>query len=227
MIDDDEPKNLENNHHHHQSEPDFAQISARAVLENLHLVFGETLDLDEIPRGTTGAQILGWVCKINADLRNGGKIHNPLGLLRARLSSGKHRRILHLDLLPVEFLQALGLAQVYGAYSEKAVEVALEEAREESQQAEKQAELLERYFERLQASVPAGERERWREYRARLQENLSRAAWDTWCKDAVLILWDGRPHIAARNDYAARWMSSHLEDIPFPVISQDSVAGRL
>lgn len=221
--DDDELINQKKNQHH-QSEPGFEKISARKILENLPLVFGGTLDSDEIPPGITGAQILGWVCKINADIRHGGKIYNPIGLLRTRLASGKSRRILHLDLLPGSFLGAIGLEVVesYGAYSEQAVQIALEETR-----VELEAEnLREKRLEELAAAVSPRDRETWEAFQAGLRETLAKASWDTWVKDAQVLSLSGQVRVAARNQYAAKWLIEHTNP-PYPITSLEEVWGEL
>lgn len=222
--DDDDELINQNKNHHHQSEPEFEKISARKILENLHLVFGGTLDADEIPPGISGARILGWVCKINADIRNGGKIYNPIGLLRARLASGKSRRILHLDLLPGSFLAAIGLERVesYGAYSERAVQVALEEAR-----AELDAEnLRESWLDELAALALPADRETWQARKDDLRETLPKGQWESWLMDTQVVSLDGKPMIVARNEYAAKWIAEHIANLPYPVISRDALCAQ-
>jgi hypothetical protein len=219
-YDDDELINQEKNHHH-QSEPGFEKIAVRKILENLHLVFGGTLDSDEIPPGITGARILGWVCKINADIRHGGKIYNPIGLLRTRLASGKNRRILHLDLLPGSFLGAIGLEAVesYGAYSEQAVQIAFQESR-----AELEAEdIREERLAELAAAVLPADRETWEALQAELRETLAKASWENWVKDAQVLCLSGQVMIAARNQYAAKWLTEHIAKLPYPITSLEDV----
>jgi hypothetical protein len=222
--DDDDELINQNKNHHHQSEPEFEKISARKILENLHLIFGGTLDLEEIPPGTTGAQILGWVCKINADMRHGGKIYNPIGLLRTRLASGKSRRILHLDLLPGSFLTAIGLEEVqsYGVFSDKAVEKAVEEARVELEAENFREERLAE----LAAAVPPGDRETWEAFRAGLRENdnFAKVSWETWVRDAQILSLRGQVLVAARNEYAAKWLIEHTNP-PYPITSLEEVLG--
>jgi len=210
MIDDDELIN--NNINHHQLEPDEEKFPAdlETVLGNLNLVFGDILSLDEVPRGTKPELAFAWICKINADIRRGGKIRNPIGLLRARLATRSKRKILHQDLLPDAYLRALGLEENLSPFSEDFLAHAIDAAaRAEQSDAEAEAREIE---ECSSCAVPGEVLEAWHNFLNALRQELPRSMFETWVEVARPVRFDnGNLVVVARNEYAANWMAGKQE----------------
>jgi hypothetical protein len=207
LIDDDESISNKNINHH-QSEPENAQLAV--ILENTLILWGDCLAVDDVPPATSPELALAWICKIWADIRSGNDIKNPTGLLRARLRSQKKRRVLHDDLLPDEYREAVGLPMVERLPLHERVEQALEQGRQEL--AEEQAEDSARQ-ELIYSAVAEPVRDAWRAWWEN-SDDFSRAHRQTWLSDTVPVSWDGKTlTVAARNDYAADWLGKRIERV--------------
>ena len=80
------------------------------LLSAMEILFGDVLDLSEIPNNTPPKLLLAWIVKGYQDK---SKLANPLGLIRSRLKAKSPRSLPAnwRDRLPGEFLRAIGLAE--------------------------------------------------------------------------------------------------------------------
>jgi hypothetical protein len=77
-------------------------------LKSLELLFGDTLDISDIPKGTPPKLLLAWIDKAYHDRK---RINSPLGLIRARLKTKTPRSLPKdwQDRLPGAYLEEIGV----------------------------------------------------------------------------------------------------------------------
>jgi hypothetical protein len=160
--------------------------AVESLLEGLDVLFGDVLDISEIPAGTPAKFLLAWIVKTYHDRH---KLSNPLGLIRARVMAKTPRSLPSnwQERLPGEYLAAIGVAVPLP-------ETCLGE--DEADEAEPEAESE---IERI-----------WRLVIAQLE--LPRSS-DRVVREAMPVKWDAQAGVltvAARDQEAVEWLESRL-----------------
>jgi hypothetical protein len=206
MIDDDDSIN-QNKEIHHQSEPEKI-LKLEVVLKNLTILFGDDLTVDEVPKETSAELALAWAAKLFKDFkRPGSTLRNPIGTLRLRLNA-KTPRKLHLDNLPDEFLEAIGL-KVTRCPSPSVFDIG------SKMDADGNSVLIEDPGDETMPHLdnPVINRA-WESVLGQLQMEMPRASFESWVQFTAPCAWneaDRLLSIAARNAYARDWLESRLE----------------
>lgn len=200
MIDDDESinPNLET---HHQSEPARNFPTLEVILENLPILFKGDLSLSEVPADTSPELALAWAAKLYKDFtRPGSDFRNPLGTMRNRLLA-REKRKLHLEMLPDEYLVAIGLQQP------RPVEMAVE-ALESGSDEDDQGEEIGADFEHAEI------KRAWAALLGQLQLEMQRHIFESQVSETRPVGWQpetGLLTIAARTENAREWLEARLK----------------
>jgi hypothetical protein len=202
LIDDE--SFLSKKENHHQSEP---LPKLETVFDALPILFGEGNDLSsaDVPADISPRLALAWIAKVYQDWRRkNSQVHNPIGIIRARLKAHAPRK-LHLEALPDDFLEEIGIQLAREAAPHTlAFEIGSVSAETE--------ELEENQVTELNSLEIA---QAWSEVLRQLREadEMPRASYESWVHGSFPVAWDERAgmlEVAAKNSYARNWMSERL-----------------
>lgn len=215
MIDDDELINSEKqslNQSFGEKVKNFPTLEK--ILGNLELLFGDDLSPSAIPADTKPELALAWIAKLWVDYtRPGAKLLNPIGTLVVRLKK-RERRKLHLEVLPDDYLQAIGIEppareKPISPYGPEATErVVAETLAELADDAAATAAMAAAIAD----AVPAEIQRAWDLVLEDLRSELPKSSYGDWVADTTPVAWDGsRLTVGARNEYAVRWLGERVE----------------
>lgn len=210
------------------------------LLQQTHLLFDGSFvnskGLDECDAD----MVLAW-CAYAYEQAHYGKSHSPAGLVRSKLLAlepAPQHMLDHWDaILPERYLEAIGRIEYPCDFCVETFEkrAGLDEHVRSSHpyicedcrpsvafgtQAEWQAhyDAMHNPYKAKDKSIPAQAADvdsfaaqLWSHVRNSLADEMPKASWETWVRDAQAVLYDGNTlTVAARNAYAADWMTDRI-----------------
>ncbi len=191
--------------------------SLEKILAGMDILFGDHLEPSLFAPDLSPKVALAWICKGYLDARRNPEFKNPVGMIRRRLEKKEPRSLSHLQEMPAEFLEFIGMFEGVcpfchaGFRTRRELNEHLLTGHTHTEPADEEPDAFEDE-EEIEATDPVAQ-EIWESTKALLQDEMPRASFETWVQGSRgVAVAEKTLRVVARNQFAADWLRERISD---------------
>ncbi len=190
------------------------------ILAGMDILFGDHLEPSLFAPDLSPQLALAWICKGYLDAQRNPNFKNPVGMIRRRLEKKVPRSLSHLQEMPAEFLEFIGLFEGVCQFCQASFRTRRElnehirtEHTEpaDTEPADVETDVLDLDLDDENTDPVA--QEIWEATKTLLQADMPRAPFESWVRDSRgVAVAEKTLLVVARNQFAADWLRERISD---------------